>query len=190
MKIAHKTLALLALLLPAVPAQALEYDQFQPAQSTVGFVFRQMNVPVSGSFKRFSGEVSFDPARPARAKARLQIDLASVDAGSDEANDAVVDKPWFNTATFPTATFVASAVRPVGHDRYEVDGKMTVKGRTVAVKAPAAFRQEGALGVFEGTVEIRRADFSIGEGSWAAFDTVANEVQIRFKLVASAAGKK
>lgn len=176
--------------LAAFPSQGAEFNQLQPGKSAIAFVFRQMNVPVEGSFRRFRGEVSFDPARPARAKARLEIDLASVDAGSDEANDAVIDKPWFNTAAFPTATFVVTAVRPVAGNRYEVEGKMSVKGRTVAVKAPAEFRQEGESGIFEGSLQIRRADFNIGEGSWAAFDTVANEVQIRFKLVATTAGKK
>ena len=180
--------ACLAAAMPALDAQAAEYNRLQPDKSAVTFVFTQMGV--EGSFKRFKGEVNFDPAKPAQAKASLEIDLASVDAGSDEANDAVVGKPWFNTGAFPTASFVATAVKPLGNNRYEVEGKMSIKGRTLAVKAPAQFRQEGALGIFEGSLEIKRGDFNIGEGSWAAFDTVANEVKIKFKLAATAAGKK
>ena len=53
------------------------------------------------------------------------------------------------------------------------------------------FTPEGANGVFEGSFVLKRADYGLGEGLWADFGTVANEVQIKFRLVASsAAGKK
>ncbi|MBS0465139.1 MAG: YceI family protein, partial [Proteobacteria bacterium] len=38
---------------------------------------------------------------------------------------------------------------------------------------------------------LKRGDYGIGEGMWADYGTVANEVQIKFRLVAAAAaGKK
>ena len=36
-----------------------------------------------------------------------------------------------------------------------------------------------------GSLTIRRGDFSIGEGPWAAFDIVANDIQIKFRIAAS-----
>ena len=41
----------------------------------------------------------------AQASAKLDIDLASVDAGSPDANNEVVGKAWFNLKAFPTASF-------------------------------------------------------------------------------------
>lgn len=35
------------------------------------------------------------------------------------------------------------------------------------------------------TLQVRRGDFSIGEGAWAKFDIVANDVQVRVRLHAS-----
>ena len=35
-----------------------------------------------------------------------------------EADGEVVGKPWFNVKLFPTATFVSSAIRPLGGDRF------------------------------------------------------------------------
>jgi len=32
---------------------------------------------------------------------------------------------------------------------------------------------------------IRRGDFTIGEGPWAAFDIVANDIQIKFRITAT-----
>jgi polyisoprenoid-binding protein YceI len=182
-------IALIALLF-AARVQATEFNQLQPDKSRVSFVFTQMNVPVEGEFKRVKGTVSFDPQKPTIAKANISIDLNSIDAGSDEANDAIVGKPWFDVAVFPVASFVTSEVKTLGSNRFEVTGNISIKGHTMQVKAPAIFHQEGPLGVFEGNFILKRADYKIGEGSWAAFDTVANEVQVKFKLVAMAATSK
>jgi polyisoprenoid-binding protein YceI len=66
---------------------------------------------------------------------------------------------------------------------------MTVKGKTRELVAPVTFRQVGALGVFEGSLTLRRADYGIGEGMWATFETVANDVVVKFKLAALATKK-
>ena len=64
---------------------------------------------------------------------------------------------------------------------------MSIKGRTQDVVVPATFTAQGNSGVFDGSFTIRRADVAIGEGSWAKFDIVANDVQVRFRI--TAAGK-
>lgn len=168
----------------SLSAQAVEYNRIDTDKSTLQFVFRQMNVPVEGHFKRFKSQLSFDPAKPAAARAELAIELASIDAGSPEANDEVAGKLWFDSKTHPTARFIATAIKPLGNHRYEVAGQMSIKGRTRAVSAPATLRANGATAVIEGAFVLKRADFGIGEGIWADFGTVANEVQIKFRLVA------
>jgi polyisoprenoid-binding protein YceI len=73
----------------------------------------------------------------------------------------------------------------VGGNRYSVAGKLTIKGRTRDVVVPATFTAQGATGVFAGSFTLRRGDFAIGEGAWSAFDVVANDVQVRFNIVAA-----
>lgn len=180
---------LAAALLAAGSAQAVEFNQFQTEKSVVGFVFKQMNVPVEGRFKRLKGQLAFDPAKPAAARAEIELDIAGIDAGSPEANDEVGGKLWFNAKAYPTARFVAASIKSLGNNRYEVAGKMSIKGRSLDAVAPATFRQEGNDAIFEGAFVLKRADYGIGEGMWADFGTVANEVQIKFRLVASAAKK-
>jgi polyisoprenoid-binding protein YceI len=181
----------LAALLLAAGARATEFNQLQPDKSAVTFAYKQMNVPMEGRFNRFSSRISFDPSKPTAAQAEIAIELASIDTGSPEGNDEVAGKLWFNTKQFPVARFVASSIKPLGSNRFEVAGKMSIKGRTHDVTTPATFRQAGPQGVFEGSFVLKRADYGIGEGMWADFGTVANEVQIKFRLVAAAAaGKK
>jgi polyisoprenoid-binding protein YceI len=187
MKYRHHILALCLLATAASGAGAVEFNQFQPARSSLIFVSKQMNVPVEGQFRSFRARLAFDPARPAAARAELEIDLASIDAGSKDANDEVAGKAWFNTREFPLAKFVATSVKPQGNNRFELAGRMTIKGKTLDLATPVTLRQEGNAASFEGSLVLKRADYGIGDGIWADFATVANEVQIKFRLVATAA---
>ncbi|PLK47881.1 YceI family protein [Uliginosibacterium sp. TH139] len=180
------TIPLLLSLLASTAAQAVEYSQLLADKSSLGFSYRQMNVPMEGSFKRFKAQLAFDPAQPAKASAAFEIEVASIDVGSAEGNSEVSGKLWFNTATHPTARFVSSGIKALGNNRFEVAGKLTIKGKTLDVSTPVSFKADGTNGVFEGAFTIKRADYAIGEGMWADFGTVANDVQIKFRLLAAA----
>jgi len=43
-------------------------------------------------------------------------------------------------------------------------------------------KTDGSGLVADGQLEVKRLDFSVGDGPWADTDTVANEVQIKFEL--------
>lgn len=178
--------ALLAGLALLTSAHAAEYTAIDTGKSSLNFVYKQMGVPVDGRFRKFAAHISFDPARPAAARASIDLDLASIDAGSAEANEEVAGKAWFNTKAFPQARFVSTAVKALGGNRYEVSGRMTIKGRSQDIAAPFTFTPQGSGAVFDGTFVLKRADFAIGEGVWADFGTVANEIQIKFRFLASA----
>ena len=177
--------AALAIALP-LTASAVEYKAIQPEKSKVTFQYKQMGVGMDGQFKKFAAQLNFDPAKPTAAQAQIEIDLASVDAGSSEADDEVVGKPWFNVKAFPKATFVARQIKPTTANQFEVTGTLSIKGKTQEIKFPLKYAAQGNAGVFSGGFLIRRADFSIGEGTWAKFDVVANDIQVNFQLTAIA----
>jgi len=181
-----KHIALAFTLAAAFSAHGVEYGQVQPDKSAIDFTYKQMGVAVDGKFKRFSSQLSFDPAKPTAAKATFDVELASVDTGAPEGDDEVAGKTWFNTKAFPTARFVSGAVKALGGNRYEIAGQLSIKGKTQDVVIPATFTVQGNTGVFAGSFTIRRGDFAIGEGSWAKFDIVANEVQVKFRITATA----
>ncbi len=180
-----KQIALAFALTSALSAQAAEFTQVQNDRSAINFTYKQMGVAVDGKFKRFASQLSFDPAKPAAAKASFDVELASVDTGAPEGDEEVAGKPWFNTKAFPTARFVSTGVKPLNGNKYEVTGQLSIKGKTQDVVVPATFTAQGKSGVFDGSFTIRRADFSIGEGSWAKFDIVANDVLIKFRITAN-----
>ncbi len=176
---------LLASLIATSAVQAVEYNEVQPRQSSIGFQYQQMGVAMDGKFRRFNSQLSFDPAQPAKAKASLDVELASIDTGSSEADAEVSGKPWLHTKAFPTAQFASTNVKALGGNRYEVAGKLTIKGRTQDVVIPATFSAQGKTGVFEGGFILRRGDYSIGEGAWSKFDIVANDVNVKFRITAT-----
>lgn len=182
----HTTFLLSAVLTMAVAmtASAVEYKAIQPEKSKVTFQYKQMGVTMEGHFKKFAAQLNFDPAKPAAAKADIDIDLASIDAGSSDADDEVVSKTWFNVKAFPKATFVAKQIKATGANQFDVTGVLTIKGKSQDVNFPLKLIAQGSTAVFSGGFIMRRADFAIGEGLWAKFDVVANDIQVNFQLTA------
>lgn len=160
-----------------------ELSAVQLDQSSIAFVSRQMNVPVEGAFKKFTAQITIDPARPEAGRARIEIDLASIDAGSAEANDEVKSKSWFNTREFPRASFVSSAVKALGGGRFEAFGKMTIKGKTLETRAPFTLKQEKGVLILDGAFPLKRLDYGIGSGVWSDTSVVADEVLVKFHFV-------
>jgi polyisoprenoid-binding protein YceI len=186
-----KDILFLGLLLISSHSSALEFKQIQTSESTVTFDYKQMGVPLNGKFNKFSAQLTFDPAKLATAQARLDIEVASIDTGSADGDEAVVGKLWFNAKTFPTASFVSTGIKSLGGNRYEATGKLSVKGKTLDVVAPVTFQANGNRGVFDGGFTIKRLDYAIGEGEWTDLGTVANEIPIKFHIVVNATpGKK
>lgn len=182
----HLMIALTALL--PLAAAAAEFNVVQADKSRVDFVSKQMGVPVAGRFGKFAARIAFDPAKPEAGRAQIELDLASIDAGSADADAEVKGKAWFNTAQFPQARFVSTAVKPLGGGRFEARGQMTIKGKTREVVAPFSFKPEGNAAVFEGSIPVMRLQFGVGEGIWSDTSAVADEVQVKFRFVV-AAGK-
>lgn len=159
--------------------------KIDPAKSSVSAVFKQMNVPVEAKFKRFSAVVDFNAAKPETSKASVDLDVASIDLGDPEYNKEVTKKDWFNAAQFPKASFVSSSIKPAAGGKLDVAGKLTIKGKTADVSFPMVHKKEGTVDIFEGALPIKRLAFNIGEGEWKDTGMVADEVVIKFRVVAA-----
>lgn len=168
---------------------AAEYTQVLADKSNIAFSYQQMGVSMDGRFRTFAAsQLSFDPTKPEASKAVIDVDLLSIDTGTPENDGEVAGKDWLNSKAFPTARFDVVSVKALGDNRYEAAGKLTIKGTTRDVVAPATFTEQGDAGVLEGSFTLRRGDYAIGEGEWSAFDIVANDIQVSFR-VAVAAGQ-
>lgn len=175
-----------ALALSAVAMPAHAQQKLVPAQSNLAFVIKQMGVPVEGQFKAFEAQVAFDPAKLATSRIAFSVDTGSATMGSKEA-DAEMPKPvWFSAVRFPKASFESSAIKALGGGKFEVAGKLTIKGSSRDVVVPVTLAQTGTGAALAttatGTLTIPRLAFKVGENEWADTSMVADEVQVKFKL--------
>lgn len=165
-----------------VAPAAFAQQKLNPAQSEIIFISRQMGVPVEGKFRKWDAQISFDAKKLEASKVSFQIDTGSASLGVPE-TDAELPKPtWFSVAKFPQASFSSGSIKALGGGKFEVSGKLSIKGQTRDVVVPVALNQAGNATTATGSFAIKRLDFKIGEGEWADTSMVANDVQVRFKL--------
>jgi polyisoprenoid-binding protein YceI len=174
--------AVLVLVLMAGSAAAQQTVDY--AKSRVAFAATQMKVPLEGAFRKFEARIAWNTAKPEASTADVTIDVGSIDLGDKLFDDEAKSKAFFNAAQFPQARFTSTAVKVLGGGRYEAAGRLAIKGVTRDVVMPFTLKPDGGASVFEGAVTIRRLEFNIGEGSWKDTGILADEVQVRVRLVA------
>jgi polyisoprenoid-binding protein YceI len=114
----------------------------------------------------------------------LDVDLGSIDLASDDSETAARGPEWFDTAKFPVAHFASTAIKDLGGNHYEIDGKLAIKGVTRDCVVPISVTTDAAGNrLAEGQFSIRRLDYRIGEGEWADTQTVANDIVVRVHMM-------
>jgi polyisoprenoid-binding protein YceI len=162
-----------------VGAQGLLIDK-----SEIRFVSKQLGVNVEGKFRKWKAIIVFLPKNLARSKAEFEIDLGSIDLASDESETEIKSPQWFDTAKFPVARFASTSIRSVGADKYEVVGKLTLKGVTREILVPFAVKKDPTgNSVAEGSFPVKRTDYKVGEGMWSDTELVDNDVIVRIRMV-------
>lgn len=157
-----------------------------PAQSDIGFVVRQMGVPLDGKFSKFDAQLALDPKTPELGKVAFTIDLGSVSVGDAETAKELRKPEWFNLSKFPSATFNSTAIKAAGPGKFDVTGLLSIKGNAKPVTIPVTLSSSAAgVSLAQGSFLIKRIDFKIGEGDWSDVSIVANDVTVKFKLAVS-----
>ena len=148
-------LLMLAAVFPGMGPTTALADTVVPGKSEIAFTMKQMGVNFDGRFKAWKADIVFKPAALDQSKATIDIDLASLDLASADSEAEARDPLWFNTSKFPVAHFASTSFKSLGGDRYEVSGKLALKGITrdcvvpIAVKADAAQISANQVCAFE-----------------------------------------
>lgn len=175
----YRGIVVIAGVLAAVAAQAAPIDA---AKSSVSSSGKQLGVPVTGTFKKVSGDVSFDASKLATSTAHIDVDVTSYDMGLPEYNKNILSAEWFDAAKFPKASFVSSSIKGAG-TAYTVSGKLTLKGKVQSVSFPVTIKTVGTTQQFDGALTVKRTAFGVGSGDWADTSVVADDVVIKFHVI-------
>jgi len=171
---------------PAIAALALAADHgIETGHSTLVATFRQMNVPLDAPFSRFSGTIVYDATHPAAASAAVDVEVGSLDLGDESYNAEVRKAAWFDSAHFPQATFRSSAIKAGGADHFEATGTLSIKGKSQTITVPIAVQHTATTTAFEGSFELSRKSFDIGDPDWDG--VLDDKVRVHFHLQVSGA---
>lgn len=150
----------------AVPGYVAGTWNIDAVHSEVGFSVRHMMVSkVRGRFTTFSGQL-VTGENPLDSSVTAEIDLASINTGSEQRDGHIRSADFFDVETYPTMTYRSTGVRLHGGD-YVLDGDLTLKGVTRNVPmtlelngfGPDPFG--GTRAGFTATGEINRRDFNV-----------------------------
>ena len=176
------TWALLPLCSLLVAAVLAADSNITLAQSTLIATFQQQDIPVDVSFRTFSGTIVYDAARPEATRASLVVGMYSLDIGDDDSSAEVRKPAWFDSAQFPQSSFHSTLITPRAAGHFDATGVLTIKGKSRNITVAVAVQRSGRTNVFDGSFELSRRDFGIGDPAW---DKVLDDkVRVRFHLLA------
>ena len=82
-------------------------------------------------FGKAAATLQWDPAHAERSSLRATVDPASIATPVPGFAQQLLGKDYLNTAKYPAATFVSTAFRPADNRHGQVDGRLTIMGRTL-----------------------------------------------------------
>lgn len=185
-KLGQRLLFLIAsMMIPVALNAAVPKWEIIPAESKLSFTATQNAAPVTGEFKKFTGDIAFDVNNLNNSKADITIDISSVNASYADLTATLVTPDWFDTKLFPKAEFKSTAFSKTGDKNYQATGNLTIRNKTAPVTLvfTAEETPQGTMTV-EGTTQFKRSTFGVGQGEWASTDEVKDEVTVNFKLIA------
>ena len=92
-------------------------------------------------------------------------------------------------AKFPQANFQSTTVKNLGAGKFQIAGKLTIKGNVKDLEFPVTLTQSAGVTTASGQFSIKRLPFKIGENEWADTSMVADDVQVKFKIALSGVNK-
>ena len=134
------TFVILALVIFAAstgPSPAGVYT-FDSKRADVSFTYYVGFTSQSGRFTDLNGVFHFDRRAPEQGSIKAVIKTASLPANAFESQ--LKSSDFFNVRVHPEIRFVSRSVRPIGENRAEYNGDLTMKGVTRPVTLLVVFQ--------------------------------------------------
>ncbi len=162
------TVAIIAIAaLAGLSASAQTKWTVDKTHSNVKFTVTHMVVSeMEGTFKVFDGTMENTKPDFSDAKVNFSIDVASVNTDNERRDGHLKSDDFFNAEKFPKMTFVSTSVKPLGNNKYELAGNLTIRD----VTKPVVFQvthggvlttSRGAKAGFKATTTINRFDYNL-----------------------------
>ncbi len=177
--------SLAVLLMPIFAEAATPAWHIVSTQSSLTFTATQNDSPVSGEFKKFTGEVKFDPAQLSTSSAHIVVDINSITTSYSEVGDTLKTSDWFDVKLYPQAALDLTQFSKTGSNQYQAHGMLTIRDKTVPVIVTFILDEYSQTKAHaKGTTTLKRTAFGLGKGDWAKTDAVKDDVRVDFVVTA------
>jgi polyisoprenoid-binding protein YceI len=153
---------------------------FQSWTITNDYQVRFSGTGAIGNFRGLEGDIQFNPTDLNESRMDVRVAVATIDTGNKTKDRHARGASWFDAEQYPHIRFVSSSFRQTKAG-YVVEGKLTLRGVTKAIRIPFAFEDATAGKVFNGKFTVNRHDYGI-EGPWLAALTVGDEFTIQLRV--------
>ena len=176
--------ALVLLALSASSAFAA-YWHVDYSKSRLGFTVPWSGESFSAQFRRWNADIDFDPNDLTHARISVTVDLASEASDEPDFDSGLKGAQGFETSRFPTAQFIVKNIGTSARGGYMATGTLSIRGISRAVTLPFTLAMSGSTVRMAGTAHVRRTDFGVGRGEWAAPTPVSHDVTVTVDLTAT-----
>ncbi|WP_226038325.1 YceI family protein [Aquibacillus saliphilus] len=163
------------------------------AHSSIDFSVKHMMVTkVKGTFDEFETSIVADPEDLTTADIEFNIDLASINTGSEDRDGHLKSADFFDVENNKKMNFKTTNILKTSDDEYDVTGDLTIKGVTKKETFKVVFEGQGQdpwgnqVFGFTGEGKLNREEYGL---TWnAALETggvlVGQDVKISIDLQA------
>ena len=155
-----------------------------PAHSTLAFSSSAEGAAFDGHFDRWSADIHFDPKAVANSRVTVQVDTGSIVTGDSGRDQSAQGNDWFFVSMFPKATFVSHTIQDLGGGRYEADGDLTLRDKTLPFALPFTLTLKGDEADMHSEVDLDRSLWNFGTGEYGGADIVPLKVGLKIDVVA------
>lgn len=160
--------------------------QVNAKKSRLGFVSSWSGEPVLGEFSDWQANIVFAENALEKSHIEVKVNLAKVSTGDSQRDEALPTADWFNAEQYPQAIFKSNKIISKGKQRYQAQGTLSLKNVSQKVTLDFVLNVKDKLAKAQGTAQLDRTVFGVGQGEWAATDSIPAVVKVQFKLEATA----
>lgn len=150
--------------------------------SDVGFTFSMMGAENEGVFPESTVNLTYDPNNPGQSSMTATVSTASAQTGDMQVDSSLTDPDWFDSASFPMATFTSTSLTESAPGELMVIGNLEIKGISHEVQFPMTINTDEQGSKATGGFTINRLDFNIGKSAQPDDSTVGYNVLISFSF--------
>jgi polyisoprenoid-binding protein YceI len=155
---------LLVLLSASLTVQA---QSWKPSTATITFTIKHaFGATADGSFKGFTGLITFDPENLSNASMKATIDTKTIDTGLEIRDKTLRGSNYFDSEKYPKISMISTKIE-TGVKENEFIGyfNLTIKKTTKNIKIPFSFNRNNSMAQLKSTFEVNRLAYEIGEKS-------------------------